>query len=326
MMVHLEAKKLNLSGVPRSELPPLRSTLAKAWVFVIPIVILLYFMAMGYGLATSAMNSIITLFVLSMTKKETRCSPLSLLRAFERAANMAVPVGIAMACAGLIIGTFYLSGLGDVLASLIVTIAGNNLYIGLIATAIVCLILGLGIPTTIVYVMVYMFAIPAMIKMGANPLAANLFAFYFGIISTVTPPVALTAFAAAAVAESPMMRTGFTASRLAIAGYIVPFLFILAPSLVLQGPILNTILNFCTALIGLFCVSVALEGWFLGRKNWTERTLYLIAGLCLIMPQPMASVAGIVLFAVLIAEQKLRMKRAVRQQMDIARCTDGSQR
>lgn len=326
MMVHLEAKKLNLAGVPKSDLPTLRPILSKSWVFLMPVAILFYFMIIGYGLATSVMYCIIVLFALSMIKKETRSSPLTLLRAFERAANMAVTVGIAMACAGLLIGTFYLSGLGDMLARMIVTIAGNNLYIALIATAVVSLILGMGIPTTIVYVMVYMFAIPALIKMGANPLAANLFAFYYGIISTITPPVALTAFAAAALAGSPMMRTGWTASRLAIAGYVVPFMFVLAPSLVLQGPILDTILNSGTALIGIFCVAIAFEGWYLGRVNWLERTLYLIAGVGLIIPEITVSVAGIVLFGVLSIEHKLRIKRAMRRQMITASSLDSYQR
>lgn len=218
---------------------------------------------------------------------------MKLMVAFERGGRMSVMLGAAIATIGIIIGTFYISGLGDKLTQLILTASGGNLFIALLITAVVCIILGMAVPTVIVYIMVLMVAIPALIDMGANPMAAHFFAFYYGIVSGLTPPVALTAFAAAGLAGTDMMRTGVAAFKLGLATYIVPFMFVYAPAMVAEGTAVEALIALASGSLAIIALASGIEGWMLRRANWLERLLLLGACLALVVPNLVTRLTGI---------------------------------
>ena len=293
MMVHFEAKKTGLSGLPPSEIPPLRSAMSRGWPILVPLVVLFVLLGMRIGVAMAGVYAIVTLFIVTMLKKETRLQPKTLLMALEDGARMAVPIGIACACLGVLIGCFYVSGLGDQLAASIVTFSQGKLWIALIIAAVVCILLGMAVPTPVVYITAYVIIIPALIDMGASPLAANFFALYYGVISSITPPVCLAAFAAAGIAGSGMMKTGFTAAMIGIAAYIVPFMFVFSPAMLMEGPITESIISFITGALGVLVLAAAVEGWFLRKANWPERLLLIGGCIGLIIPGLVPTLAGI---------------------------------
>jgi len=293
--IHLEAVKLGLRGMAPEEVPSLRGALSNGWPIILPIGILFYFLSRGYGLAMCALYALILTFIIAFFKKKTRPNPFSLLVAFEEGAKMTASIGGALTSAGIIIGTFWVSGLGDELSNAIVTFSGGNLLIALLATSIVCLILGMAVPTPIIYITVYMSTIPALIKMGVHLLGAHFFCFYYAVISGITPPVCLTAFAGAAIAGANPMRTGFTATRLGIAAYLVPFAFVYAPALLTEGSITEMLWHFTSSAFGVLGVAIAFEGQLFRRTNFIERLLFLTGGVMLIMPAAFIKAIGIII-------------------------------
>jgi TRAP-type uncharacterized transport system fused permease subunit len=195
-----------------------------------------------------------------------------------------VPVSIACACAGLIIGSVFVSGLGLKFTQSVIDISGGDLLILLALTGVASIILGMGITTTAVYITVAALIVPALVKAGIEPIAAHMFAFYFGVVSTITPPVALAAFAAAAIARTPPMATAFEATRVGVAKYIAPLIFVYNPSLLFVGPLWLTAASTVQALAGLWVLSMGIEGWCRGRLDVARRALTLIAAAMLLFP------------------------------------------
>jgi TRAP transporter 4TM/12TM fusion protein len=205
--------------------------------------------------------------------------------ALSSGAKNAIPVAIACACAGIILGVLGVTGLGIKLSNFILSLSGGSLFFGLVLSAVTSLILGIGLPATAIYIMMAVINAPALIGMGAPPLAVHLFLFYFGIISTLTPPVALTAYAAAAVAGAEPNKTGFKAFSMGILAYIIPFLFVYRPSLLMEGTIGSIVLTFLTGMIGVFFIGTAMHGHFRHiRIKWYERVVAGLGGLLLLDP------------------------------------------
>jgi TRAP transporter 4TM/12TM fusion protein len=283
-MVHLEADKHGIGSIPKSELPRTRDVLARGWHLLIALLVLIAFLLYGYTPMKSAFFGLMTLVGLSFINPTTRMSPVDMLAALEAGVRATVPVSIACACAGLIIGSVFVSGLGLKFTQSVIELADGNLLILLALTGVASIILGMGITTTAVYITVAALIVPALVKIGIEPIAAHMFAFYFGVVSTITPPVALAAFAGAAIAKTPPMATAVEATRVGVAKYLAPLIFVYNPSLLFVGPLWLTIVSSALALAGLWVLSMALEGWWRTAIDPARRVVLLAAAILLLYP------------------------------------------
>ncbi|MCC2098353.1 MAG: TRAP transporter large permease subunit, partial [Hyphomicrobiales bacterium] len=225
-----------------------------------------------------------SIVVLFFVKENTRMSAVDLMAALESGVRSSIPVTTACACAGIIIGSIFVSGLGLKFTNQVIDLAAGSLIALLVLTGLAAILLGMGITTTAVYITVAALIVPSLVQSGVNPMAAHMFAFYFGVVSTITPPVALASFAGAAIAGSPPMATAFESARIGIAKYLVPFAFVYNPSLLFQGPMWLTAYSFVAAFISVWAISAALEGWLYGPLSRTLRIASGAAALALVFP------------------------------------------
>lgn len=311
VQVHLEAKKVGLSGLPREQLPRIRPVLISGVHLVIPLIVLVWILVEGATPAKAAFWGLSLIFLLAFLKKETRPTPYAFFKMMEKAGRVVAPVSIACASAGIIIGCIFASGVGLRFSSFVIEISGGSMVAALFVTMIACTILGMGLTTTAVYVTVAALIIPTLIKMGVVKMAAHMFALYYGCLSAITPPVAIGAYAAAGLADANPMKTGFTAWRLGLAGFIVPFMFVYAPEILLEGPPILILSTSCSALIGIFCLASSVEGWLYTKENWIQRLLLFIAACLLIKPGWRTDLAGAVLLTIVIIWQKMQIRSAV---------------
>ena len=291
-MVHLEAEKHGIKRVSRDELPDFFTVLKRGWHLLLSLVVLVIYLVIGFTPMHAAFWAIVTLTILTFVNPNTRMSSVDMFAALESGVRSTVPVTIACACAGIIIGSVFASGLGLKFTNGVIDLAGGSLIVLLMLTGLAAILLGMGITTTAVYITVAALIVPSLIEIGVNPMAAHLFAFYYGVVSTITPPVALASFAAAAIAGSPPMATAFESARIGVAKYLVPFIFVYNPSLLFQGPLWLTIWSAIAATIGVWALSVALEGWLKGALPSPLRLAAGLAGIALMYP-PMLSVIGL---------------------------------
>lgn len=308
-MVHFEAEKNGIGSIPKSELPRTGEVLKRGWHLLIALLVLVAFLLYGYTPMRSAFFGLATLVGLSFISPTTRMSPVDMLAALEAGVRATVPVAVACACAGLIIGSVFVSGLGLKFTNLVIEIADGDLLILLALTGVAAIILGMGITTTAVYITVAALIVPALEKFGVEPIAAHMYAFYFGVVSTITPPVALAAFAGAAIAKSPPMATAFESTRVGIAKYLAPLIFVYNPSLLFVGPLWMTAVSSVLALAGLWVLTMALEAWYRGKLDIVRRLVLLAAAILLLYPPNhelmgisgwMVSVIGTLLAALII--------------------------
>jgi TRAP transporter 4TM/12TM fusion protein len=283
--VDLEAGKRGLKGLPREQLPPLAPLLREGWVFIFPFFILLYALFVkSYEPGKAGVIAAVASLALGFFKRELRANPRWVIDALIGAGRALLELGITVALAGLVVGVVQVSGMGFILSNALVNLAGGNVISLLFLTAIVSLILGMGMPTTAVYVLLAVLVAPALVQLGINTLAAHLFIFYFGMASMTTPPIALGAFAAASIAQADSMRTAAHAMRFGAVKYVVPFLFVFSPALLLKGPIGDVVLATITAVAGAVLLGMALTGYFVRDIGWVKRLLLGVAALCLLTP------------------------------------------
>ncbi len=307
--VHFEAKRENLKGIPRSELPKLSTILKERGHLALPLIVIVYLLVAGYTPMRAALFAIILSILCSMIRKSTRMKPLEIVMGLERGARGVLSVLVACAAAGIVIGVVTKTGVGLKLASGLLDLSGGMLLPTMFFTMITAIILGMGVPTTANYVITSTIAAPAIIQMGVPVLCAHMFVFYFGIIADVTPPVALAAFAGAGIAGGNPLRTGINASKLAIAAFIIPYMFVLSPNLLMiDATALNLITTTVTALVGMIALSSALIGFLADKATRIERIVLIIAGLLLIKPGIGTDVPGFVLFAIILAIQMRRSR------------------
>ncbi len=308
--VHLEAKKNNLKGIPRSELPKFTVLLKERGHLAIPLLVIIYLLVAGYTPMRAALWAIFLAIGASCLRKSTRISLKDVILGLEKGAKGVLGVLIACATAGIIIGVVTKTGVGLKLASALLDLAGGQLLPAMFFTMITSLILGMGVPTTANYVITSTIAAPALIQMGIPILAAHMFVFYFGIIADVTPPVALAAFAGAGIAGSDPMRTGVNASKLAIAAFVVPYIFVFNPVLLMINATAGTVLwSACSALVGMVGLSAAMIGYFLAPTNAVVRVLFFIGGLLLIDPGLLTDAIGAAMLAVLMTLQYIKRRK-----------------
>ena len=298
--VHFEAKRYGLLGVPKSELPKLGKVMRERGHLFVPIVIVFVGLIAGYSAPLCALVATLTCLPTALLRKTTRegIAWRSVFDALEEGAKSTLPVAIACACAGIVIGSTTITGLGITFTQLVVALSQNMLPLALLLTAIAGIVLGLGLPTTPSYIVMVALLVPALIKLGAVTPAAHMFAFYFAILSAITPPVALAVFAAATLAKADMWDAGWAAMRVGAAGYIVPFMFVYEPALLMIGPWYVTALAFASAVIGVMALAASLHGYLLAALSMWQRAVLFVAALLLIAPEIISSIVGIVLLAV----------------------------
>ena len=305
--VHFEAKRTGLEGLPRHQLPNWRKLLKEKWFLATPIVGIVYFLVAGYTPMKAAFYGILLCILASMVLKETRMSLWDIIKTLETGARSALPVVAACASAGIIVGIVTLTGLGVKLAGGIVKLAGGNIYLTMVFTMLTSLVLGMGVPTTANYIIQATVSAPALISLGVPPIAAHLFVFYFGIVADITPPVALAAFAGSGIAGSNPIRTGFEAFKLGFAAYLVPYIFVLSPVLVLVDVTpLGIIRALLTAIIGMLGIGGASTGFFVTHGKAWERLLLFIGGVLMVDPGGYTDLIGFALLALIWLVQKRR--------------------
>lgn len=248
-IVHFEAIRLDLPRMKRTEIPSFLQVFKQGWYYFLPILLLVFFLLKGHSPSRTGIYGIIALIIVSWFRKETRMGIGKVCKALIDGAKSAIPISTACAVAGLVIAGIMTTGLGGKLNSLILQLTSGNLLFTLILTMILCIVLGMGMPVAAAYVLTAMLAAPTLIGMGISPMAAHLFIVYFSIISAITPPVAVAAFAAAGIAKENPNTVGFEAVRLGFASFIIPFIFVFQPALLLEGSVLHIILAVGTGLI-----------------------------------------------------------------------------
>lgn len=299
-MVDLEAAKSGIRGLTKEEIPPWKREFLVYGHLLIPIVLLLYFLVTGRTLFYAVTASIFAVFIISFLRTTTRLNVQKLISALWQGARGTIIVAVACAVAGLIIGTIQITGIGARFTALVVDLSGGYLIIGLVFTMFAAIILGMGMPTSAAYILMVALVIPALIRIGVPTLEAHFFAFYFAMLSLVTPPVATASYVAAGIAQSSMTKTGWTSMRIAAAAYIVPFMFVLAPALLFIGSPGEIILSAVTALVGVYALALGLQGWgFRSFLNPGQRVLALGTALLMIFPGWLTDVPGVSLLVLL---------------------------
>lgn len=301
--VDLRSAKMGIRGLRKEELPKWKERAKEYLHLVFPIIVLLWLMVRGFTAYFSVTWSIVILVILSFARKTTRISFRQILDALEEAAKSAVFVAVACALSGIVVGCIYQSGLGVRFTTLMVSFSSGNITLALFAAMIAGLILGMGMPVTPAYVLMIALVIPAIIQLGVNPIAAHLFAIYICRASLVTPPVAISAYVAAGIAGADMSKSGWTAFQLGFASFIVPFAFVYSPALLLIGTVSEIFLAIISALLGIYALSIGLEGWLFYRANIIERIIVIVAAVVLIFPGLLTDLIGLLLFAPVFVRQ-----------------------
>jgi TRAP transporter 4TM/12TM fusion protein len=283
--VDLEAAKHNLGGLPADQIPKFRGVIRLGWVFLFPLAFLVYVLMWGNWEAGKAgMVTVVLTFVVGALQKETRPTFRKIVASFEETGRTLLDIVVITSLAGLVIGSLQLSGLTFKLSLILVSLSGGNVLILLALTAIVCILLGMSLPTAVVYITLAVLVGPALAQLGIDPLAAHLFLFYFGMLSLITPPDCLATYTAAAIAHSDFWKTGWTGMRLGIAAYVVPFVFALHPALIFKGTIPEILLAVIATSIGTFLLAVGCAGYLFRSLDWLKRCVFFLAGAMLMLP------------------------------------------
>ena len=308
--VHLEAKKLGLRGLSKEELPRLKPLLKKVYL-LLPLILLVYLVSTSArSIAYAAAIAIVVAILVSLINKDNRLTPKRFLEALAAGGQGMITVAAACGIAGIIAGTITMTGLANVLINGIVALANGKVFIALVLTMLCCIVLGMGVPTTANYCIMAATCAPILVRMGVPMVAAHFFVFYFGIVADLTPPVALAAYAGAAIAGANPMKTALQATKLAIGAFIVPYVFALNPAMLFVDTTAGeVILIVITSLIGMFGVSSGLEGYMFRKASWWERLLSVAGGLLLIYPGLVTDVIGLVLVALVAVIQLLEKLR-----------------
>ncbi|MBQ4600257.1 MAG: TRAP transporter fused permease subunit [Oscillospiraceae bacterium] len=308
--VHLEAKKEGLRGLTKEERPRILPLLKQSYL-LLPLVLLVYLVGTSQrSIQYAAALSILAVIVVSLFNKGNRITPKKIWEALAAGGQGMITVAAACGIAGIIAGTITMTGLANMLINGIVALAGNQVIVALFLTMICCIVLGMGVPTTANYCIMAATCAPILVRMGVPAVAAHFFVFYFGIVADLTPPVALAAYAGAAIAQANPMKTAFTSTKLAIGAFIVPYIFALNPAMLFVDTNAGEVVLICiTSLVGIFAVSAALQGFLLHRMQWYERALSAVGGLLLIYPGVVTDTVGLCLVAVVVVFQFITRKK-----------------
>ena len=309
--VHLEAKKLGLKGIPREELPKFGILVKKIYLLA-PLVVLVGLVATNLRtMQFSASIAIVIAIIVGAINKDNRITPKKVVDALEAGAKSTITVAVACGIAGMVAGCITVTGLASKIITAIVSVSGGNMMVALFLTMLCCIVLGMGVPTTANYCIMAATCAPILVTLNVNPIAAHFFVFYFGIVADITPPVALAAYAGSAIAKADPMKTGFNATKLAIAAFIVPYIFCMNPQMLFIGTaVMDVILIAVTSVAGLYGVASALNGYLYRPINPLFRILLVGGGLCMMIPGAVTDLIGVVLVAGIVLIQRALAKKA----------------
>ena len=312
--VHLEAKKNGLKGIPRDQLPKFKELFVERGHLALPLFGIIYLLVAGYSPTRAALAAIVLAIIASFLRKSTRMKPMEIIQGLEKGAKGVLGVMIACASAGIIIGIVTKTGVGLKLAGALIDLAGGMLLPAMFFTMVTSLILGMGVPTTANYVITSTIAAPALIQMGVPLMAAHMFVFYFGIIADVTPPVALAAFAGAGISGGNPMKTGVEASKLAVAAFVIPYIFVLSPAILMINTTAGELIwALLTALIGMVGLGAAMIGYFLAPANPLIRLMAFFGGLMMVDPGLYTDMIGFVVLGIAVFIQWNKSKKIAAQ-------------
>ena len=309
-MVHFRSCKLGLMPEQRDDRPTAMQALRQRGHLLIPLVILVGALVVGYSPIFASIAGIASIFVLSWVRSDTRLTPVTFLGAFEDAARMMVAVAVPSAAAGLIVGAIFYSGLAVRFSNSIIDLAQGSQVLALVLAMFICILLGMGITVTALYILVAALVVPALVKLGVEPIAAHFFAFHFGVHSYITPPVALSAFAGAAIAGSNPMKTGVQSMRLGFAAYLIPYMFVYSTGLLLVGSWDSIIIAIIGALIGVTSLAAAIEGWLMGPLNPVFRVVLAAAAIAVVVPAAWLKLTGIAVIGAIVLLRYVASRRA----------------
>ncbi|MGI6604926.1 MAG: TRAP transporter permease [bacterium] len=294
VMVHLEAIKTGLVGLSKDQLPDMKQVFRTRGHLIIPLILIVYLLMSGKTPLYAAFYGILSTIATSWLRKETRLTLSGLMKALEGGARSSIGVGIACAVVGNIVGITSLTGLGLVIGDNIISLAGGSVFLTFFLTMVVSIILGMGLPTTACYIVAATIGAPALVKLGVDPLPAHMFVFYFAALSNLTPPVALAAYTGAGIAGANPSQVGWTAFKLALAGFLIPYIFVYSPVLLLVGGSpLEIIQAIMTSIIGTVALAAAVQNFFLGQLNLVQRALLFAGALTLIIPGTLTDLIGL---------------------------------
>jgi TRAP transporter 4TM/12TM fusion protein len=309
--VHVRAYAKGLKGVPEDQLPDAKKLMLEKGYLLLPLVSIIGILMAGMSPSMAAFISVCVTIAVSFLKRETRMNPQRLFVSFASGAKGAVDVMIACAIVGFIVGSFTLTGLGVKMATLVTTMARGSLLLTLLFSAMASIVLGMGVPTTANYIMMSMITVPAVSAMGVPIMAAHLFCFYFGIVSDLTPPVAMAALTGAGIAKAKFWPTAINATKLGVAAFIVPFFFVYNPVLLLgQQPFsITVVVSMLFSIVGIIAVSCGLFGYVIDDTTLFERVIMIAAGLLMVLPEPITSIIGLGMVAFVVFKQKMRVPK-----------------
>ena len=309
--VHYQARKLGLVGLPREQLPRLGPTIMRGWHFFIPLFVLIYcLILLRYDPVKAGFYASGAAILASWLRKETRIGPKRMFESLEQTALTLINIVPACGAAGVIISSVSITGMGLRLSSILIKIAAGNVAILLVVTAVACVIMSMGLPWTACYIILALLVAPALANMGIRPIAAHLFLLYMGLISFITPPVCIAVYAACPIAGSEIWPTGIQAVRLGIVAYLIPFVFVFQPTLLLMGPPILVVLMMITSVLGVIALASALEGYFATRAGWLERVLWGAGAIGLFIQGWSTNITGILLVAVAAMLNLRKVERA----------------
>ena len=317
LQVHFEARRQGLKGMPADEIKPFGKLMRHRGYMLIPIASIVFFLSMGFTAGRAALYATIAAWFFALFAKDTRLSFKDVLDVLENGIRNSIGVGVACAMAGCIVGVVTRTGLGVTFASAMVNLAGGNIIFALFLCMLASIVLGMGVPTTANYVIMATVTAPLVMNMGVPILAAHMFVFYFGIVADITPPVALAAYAGSAIARGNPLKTGIEASKLAIAAFLIPYIFALNPSLLFGGTaavdvnVVDIVRIVITSLFGVVGISSAVSGFYVGKLSIVERVIGALAGILLVIPSLATDFIGVGLMIVLMIIQKYRYGAAL---------------
>lgn len=307
MAVHFEARRIGLKGLPKADLPRLREVLVERGHLFLPLIVIVAVLLSGRSAAFSALCGISSVIPTTWLRKSTRntFTLRAIVDALESGARNTLVVALACASAGIVIGIITLTGLGLSFTGVVLALSQNSLILALMLTMLAGILLGMGLPTTPAYIVQVALLVPALVKLGVEVEAAHLFVLYFAVLSAITPPVAMAVYAANGISRGTLMSTSWAAVKLGLTGYIIPFMFVFAPSLLLKGDVATVLLAVVTATVGVICLAGGLhEFFFFGPARWWERVLLIAAALVLIKPGLQTDLIGLLLIGLTVVSQR----------------------
>ena len=311
LMVHFEAVKSGLKGLPKNQLPNGKEIIKKNWNLTIPIFVLIYFLIKEYTATLAVIYSLLSLLIVVQLRPATRMGWRDMLEALEGGARGALVVIMAVAAAGIIVGMLSLTGLAIRFTGSLIVLAGGSLLALLVMAALSAIIMGMGLPGVVSYIILAAMVVPSLVKFGIPLVAAHFFIIYYSITAFFTPPFCTTVYAAAGIADSPIMKTGYTAMRIGLAVYIVPFMFVYGPELLGIGTPVNIIIAFIAACIGVFLLAISVEGFFRTKMALYERIIALVGAFLMIKPGIITDLLGLLCLGIVLLIQRAKVKRAV---------------